>query len=739
MGVRVLYPQGRHAAGGTTVQTREAANVVVDATHFSSAINMFGRQVSAFCANGFLLILFLLIGGVAFASNSPSRVTLYPIPSEVSSSHFRVRINGHSTDVLHAASGYYLLNFDTNGPVTVSVTASSPDYWDAGVEIQPMRLGLRPVRHGATITFRMSSASKLTITRPGDHFADADILFLFANPPDHSGITSKTPNIRYYAPGVHRENIDAHSGDTIYLAEGAVVFGSLNVWRVHDVHVLGTGVIIYDGPQNPHDDEGWMHKENWHVVVMDNAHNIEIDGITCITRSRSWQIQMRDSRDIGFYNIKVIGGNPNDANQDGMDWLGGGDTTVRESFFRASDDVFALQGNWDGYDLALMRIPGHDVTNITIENTIVSTSISNTIRVAWPEKTFNSAHFHMSNVDVLHTGFGGCKVPFAFFELWADPDGKGSHSDYTFKNIRLEDWYSLFQIRQPDPRVRDITFEDIWAMDGPGMVPSVVKGDVAGVLLRGASLQGYLNAVPNVEEGAAQPEVSPSAINAHFTYTSGLLKPGRQIVFTADGPGHEGRRFEWFFGDGSRGEGREIHHAFPDAKGTLLDGTGRFRVLLHIVDAHGEQAWSSQSLVLSNLSNVSHAEPAESDTVTEDALRASGGKVFERLLHISADGGYTFTLFTSTDATIAIDALAPLHTPKPRPQVCGSTGDAVQPVRVSAVLSAGEHRIRVERQPGIENAETLPGTPADQPVLLWEGPGTDRQPIPQTAYVEVAR
>ena len=51
------------------------------------------------------------------------------------------------------------------------------------------------------------------------------------------------------------------------------------------------------------------------------------------------------------------------------------------------------------------------------------------------------------NLDVTHTGFGACKVPFAFFELWADPDGRGSHSDYRMENIRLEDWYSPCQIR----------------------------------------------------------------------------------------------------------------------------------------------------------------------------------------------------------------------------------------------------------------------------------------------------
>ena len=433
-----------------------------------------------------LAALFLIMLAPAAAIASPParpQLRMYPIPAEVASSHFRVTVNGQRTDVLHAATGYYLLNFDTSGPVNVTVTADDPHFWDSGVEVQPMRLGIRPVRRGATITFPMPGPAKLTITRPGDHFADAEILFLFANPIDHSGIAAATPHVRYFGPGAHHENIDAQSGDTIYLAGGAVIFGSLNLWQVENVHVLGTGTIIYDGPQDPHSDTGWIHKKNWHVIVMDNARNIEIDGITAITRSRSWQVQMKDSRHIGIYNVKVIGGNPNDANQDGIDWLGGGDTTIRNSFFRASDDVFAIQGNWDGYDLALMRIPGHDVTNITIEDTIASTSISNTIRVAWPQKTFNSAHFHMSNMDVIHTGFGGCKVPFAFFELWANPEGKGTHTDYRFNDIRLEDWYSLFNIDQPNASVRDIAFKDVWAMDGPAMVAPILKGDVSGVTL----------------------------------------------------------------------------------------------------------------------------------------------------------------------------------------------------------------------------------------------------------------
>lgn len=668
-----------------------------------------------------LFVLLLLSLRLALAA--PSQVKLYRLPAEVRSHHYRVTINGRAADVMHAASSYYLVNFETDGPINVSVTAEDPHFWDHGVEVQPMRLGIRPVRRGATITFPLAGPQKLSITRPGDHFADADMLFLFANlretPPD----LNQNPQIRYFGPGIHRENIDAKTGDRIYLDGGAVVLGSLNVWQVKDVRVSGQGTIIYDGPQDPHSDQGWMHKPNWHCIVMDLAHNIEVDGITCITRSRSWQIQMRDSRHIGFFNIKVIGGNPNDANQDGMDWLGGGDTTVKNSFFRASDDVFALQGNWEGYDLESMRRPGHDVTNITIEETVASTSVSNIIRVGWPEKTFNSANFQMHNMDILHTGFGACKVPFAFFELWADPNGHGRHDNYSFQNIRLEDWYSLFQIRQPAPQVRHISFREMWAMDGPAMVPSVTKGDVGAVTLIGTALQGFTPEAVAVQDGADPPGLGEAALDAGFSYTSGPLKSEQTITFAARRPPSPDVRYEWMFGDGSRAVGERVQHRFPDVNGTLLDGSGRFRILLHVRNETGEEAWSSQVLVLS----APGAPGGEPSTVPRPHPAATPIQENNFTFVVPESGGYTFTLLTSTKGSLAIDDLPPVTTPKGRAQVCGSLGNAVQPAQQSATLTKGLHVLHIERDSSLENAALVSTGKEEMPPVLWEGPGTPRQ------------
>ncbi len=656
-------------------------------------MRLFPTRISA----RFPVLLTALLCAASALARGPA--VFAPIPPEVRSTHYTVTIDGHRTPVVHAAENLYLLNFDTAGPVAVSVTAQDPHFWDRGVEVQPMRLGIRPVRHGATITFPLDRPEKISISGPGDRFAEADMLFLFANPPDTSGITAHSPAVRWYSPGVHRESIDARSGDTIYLAPGAVIFGSLNLWRVHDVRVLGRGMIVYDGPQNPADDDSWLSKPNWHAIVMRDAQNIEISGITTVVRSRTWQIQMKDSRHIGFYNFKAVAATAADANQDGLDWLGGGDTTVRDSFFRASDDVFAMYGNWEGYSDAALHTPGPDVTNITIEHTIASNSISNTVRSAWPEKIGSSAHFHMRDIDVLHTGSGDCKVPFAFFELWADPNGVGRHTDYSFENIRLEDWYSLFQIRYPNPEVRNVRFKNVWAMDGPGMVASTLSGDVRQVSLADtAETEGR---PPELLNGAAPPVVEPDLLDGSFAYTPGLLKPGQPVAFTAAAPGAQGRRFEWLFGDGTRAVGRSVTHRFPDAQGTLLDGSGRFRVLLHITGA--AESWHGEPVVLS----THPLAPLSGEVDARD-----------RVFTVPADGGYTLYVLTRAPARVSLDGLPAVASPPSRPVVCDSKESAVQPVTISAGLLAGKHRLRVETAPI-----------APEPFLLWEGPGVPRQAL----------
>jgi hypothetical protein len=420
-------------------------------------------------------------------------------------------------------------------------------------------------------------------------------------------------------------------------------------------------------------------------------------------------IQVQDSRQVTFENIKVIGGCPGNANQDGIDWLGGGDAVVRDCFFRASDDIFAIYDNWLGYDK--LSVSGNDVSNITIEDSVLSTSISNVVRVSWPQKAFNSRNFVMRNCDVIHMGIGGCRVPFALLEIWADPTGKGQHSGYLFEDIRMDYWYSLTQLRQPSPGIRDIRFRNIWAIERPALAPSVLLGDVDGVTFDNVKIGDRVATrdqdIPvEVLSGAKAPQYArtSAAPHASFTFAPSAIRPGQAVKFSAS-ESADVASYEWLFGDGAIASGKRVKHVFPDAGGTLWDGSGRFRVLLKVTGKNGKVDWTSRPVVM-----------VKSWLDTENVAGAAAGYI-----DVPVDGGYTFTLLSKDKAELRIGATLVATSPPPVPMVCGAPGNAVQAATGSIGLRAGKHRVR------------LAVADPDGFAVLWEGPGFPLQEIPARA------
>ncbi len=695
------------------------------------------------------------------AALAAPRVQPVPVPDGMRSDAFTVKVNGVPVPVAHAAASYAFASFDITGPVTVEVTASAPGFWDAGVDIQPWRLGLRPARQGQTIRFALKGPAKLSIARPGDFLNHASMLFLFAGTPPAP--PPRDPAVHVYPAGVYHQSLNPKSGETLYLQPGAYFFGSLNLWKVQGVKVLGRGTIVYDGPQDPNSDQGWMQKPDWHCIGAMDARDVQITGLTCIVRSRTWSIQMKDSTGFLYDDVRVIGGNPGNANQDGMDWLGGGDAIVRNAFLRTSDDVFAMQGNWDGYTEEDMLRPGHDVQNILVENSELSTSISNIVRAGWPRKTFNSRNFTLRNSDVLHGGIGACGQTFGLLGFWGADGAKGSHSDYTFENVWLDNWYSLVQLEQEEPALRGFAFHNIWALDQPPLAASTLVGRVSGVTFDNVKL-GQKRAMGNadlslaVQGGAAPPEyLSPYGPVAAFTVEPPVFAPGDEVTFTAEDSPHT--RFTWLFGDGTEAHGRRVRHRFPDAQGTALDevnGAGRFRVLLHAEDNLMREDWAAQDVVavaqwhnaaqvaaplvqglnwrlypgawteLPNLKAETPVVAGESPGLLADSQGFTRYvTAWDGYLDIPADGGYNFDLMARDGARLVIDGIEVARTGPPFAQVCGSPGNAVRFARGSLGLRAGRHVLHVE---GLTFASQGP------PRLLWEGPGLPLSDVPQSAY-----
>jgi hypothetical protein len=708
-----------------------------------------------------LFVSFATFVAVTPSLHAVTRVDAASVPDEMRSYFFAITVNGSRVDVAQAAANYEFASFDVIGPAEITITAAERGFWDHGVDIQPWRLGLHATRNGQTIRFRINGPAKLSVSRPDDFLNRARMLFLFAGSPPPPPPTG--PNVTVIPAGPHRQSLNPKSGDTIYLAPGAIIYGSLNLWNVENVKVMGRGTIVYDGPQAPNADEGWMQKPDWHCIGAYQARNVEIDGLTCVIRSRTWSIQMKDSSGFTYDDLRVVGGNPGNANQDGMDWLGSGDAVVRNSFFRASDDDLAMEGNWDGYTQDDMLRPGHDVRNILVENTELSTSISNIVRAGWPQKIFNSSNFTLRNSDILHAGIGACGQTFGLIGFWGAKDAKGDHQGFLFENLFLDNWYSLAQLEQEQPSLHNFVFRNIWALGQPPLAASTITGDVSGVVFDNvkygqARVDSDANLPLTVSAGTPQPKfISTHTPNATFSVAPAAAMPGKPVDFTAQlAPS---MRYIWLFGDGTVAQGRRVRHRYADALGTELDGSngaGRYRVLLHVYDKAGHQDWAEQDVVVADqwqpaataaaatqpglayaiypgewteLPDLSAQKPVESGQSTGLDANSRGftryAVAWDGFIDIPKDGGYTFYLLDPDGARLAIDGRVVAKTGPQFAQVCGSPGNAVRFAVGSLGLRTGKHGLHIE---GLYSATN------QAPRLMWQAPGGALVDVPANAY-----
>jgi hypothetical protein len=411
------------------------------------------------------------------------------------------------------------------------------------------------------------------------------------------------------------------------------------------------------------------------------------------------------------------------------------------------------------------------VGNILVENSELSTSISNIVRAGWPEKTYNSYNFTLRDSDVLASGIGSCGLPFALFTYWGDKGAKGSHSGFTFENIWMDDWYSLFQMDKEVPSLYGMNFRNIWALDQPPLVSSLINGQVEDVELQnvkyGQKTAAQDSDLPlTVNGGAPEPKFVPAdkSVHATFQVSRAVLQPGELAEVTAEPTPGRKVKYTWLFGDGTTATGRVIRHKFPDAEGTELDGdrngAGRFRVLLKVASTEAverpPQDWASAGVVV-----VGRWHPAAAKASTQPGLLyqvypgswpdfpvfakevamrngiaatpspADAGAfthyaaTYEGLIEAPADGGYSLHLLSRDGARLFLDGELVAQTGPPFAEVCGSPANAMRYARGTIGLRAGKHSLRLE---SLETAS--PGIVR----LLWEGPGISLADVPASAF-----
>ncbi len=458
-----------------------------------------------------------LVGAVALAvATTPAaetEVTPHPVPWEFASARYGVTVNGKPVTVFFAAMNLHFASFDFTGQAEVQVTINETDYnrsdgktylkpdefWQGNAVVRPLARGIQPTTDGRKVSFSVTQPGQYSIERPGTgHFED-EVLFLFANPTEKDIPRPDDAKVIWLGAGTHQRTVDLTSGQTLYLAPGAVLYGAINIWDAENVRISGRGTVVYNGPNARNFDSGWMSRPNWHPLTTHNVKHLAVDGVTFVNRARTWSLQFRGTTDSTFDNIKVIASTPENLNCDGMDWYGGGRAVVRDSFFRTADDIFAVHPEQASIALRVDRgggghLPGAPHTKtpptrgefhgLKVERCIFWPTVANIFRAGWNNQSLTTSDVIIRDCDVIHSRELREKpwmgADWALFTT-VIPDGSGvcEHRDYLFEEIRIEHPFALLGVNWPEATLRNFQFKNIQIAGAAGK--SLLKANADGM------------------------------------------------------------------------------------------------------------------------------------------------------------------------------------------------------------------------------------------------------------------
>jgi hypothetical protein len=381
--------------------------------------------------------------------------------------------------------------FDMEQPATVTVTLPRQVH---SVKVLPASAGIVPAIAGNTFSFQLATPRKLTFEVNGEW---VNALHVFANPPETDVPDINDPKVIYFGPGIHEfYTLKIYGGQTLYLAEGAILKGKLRDDEPYTIEYHGGAKRYVE-----------------HTAIELNGNNIRICGRgiidmeDCTTHSRrtmearsctnltvegvifrnaaEWNLALHDCDGVDVHNIKILGYR---ANSDGIDICSSRGVTVDDCFIRTLDDLVVVKT--EQYYPSQSR-------NITVRNCILWNEVAHALSLG-AEITAGMDNILFTDCDVIHDK--GREWTLRVYHC-----DKAIVSNIRFENIRVEESKKLISLWigenswwTSDPErghISDVTFKDIAAQGAPLTVE--LKGYDATHKVSNVSLENVrLNGAP---------------------------------------------------------------------------------------------------------------------------------------------------------------------------------------------------------------------------------------------------
>lgn len=263
-----------------------------------------------------------------------ARVSLVP---------FNRRWPGHQRQIDQSE----LINFlsmATDEPLNFRIRPKKP--FDK-VTIRPLSLGIEPiVSEDGEISFTLDKPAYFTV----EPYCRENALHLFVDPIAEYKVDVNSPDVIYYGAGAHEVgDIVLTSNQTLFIDEGAVVYGCIKAIDAENIKIIGRGIL-----DNSHNKEIILFEANvannfaavnnatrQHTIQLEYCTNVEIEGIT-IRDSLVYNIRPIGCENLNISNVKIIGCWR--FNSDGIDMHNCLNVVIDNCFLRTFDDSICVKG-----------------------------------------------------------------------------------------------------------------------------------------------------------------------------------------------------------------------------------------------------------------------------------------------------------------------------------------------------------------------------------------------------------
>ena len=352
------------------------------------------------------MALFLFL---AAASSPAATLVTYPPPAGVTPANdYQVKVEDRELFVYNAPIAS-IASFDFEGPVTVTITANRDVKW---VDVRPKQLGIKPEFKGREIRFTLKKPCNLSVELNGEILRHP--LYLFANPLEKRAPNPGDKDVIFFEGGkVHQvKNLELKSGQTVYIAGGAIVQGAIRAQNAENIRILGRGIL--DGTFN----REW--KANQFLSFRD-CRDVTIEGVTLVN-SFTWQIVPVHCENVKIRNVKIASDNGSD---DGIDIVRCKKVTIQNCFFHTKDDCIVIKTIWD-------YPPEAGVENVRVSECVFwNAAWGNALEIGFELRAREVRDVVFENCDVIHVEDG------AVFSI--HNGDTATVRDIRFENIRVED------------------------------------------------------------------------------------------------------------------------------------------------------------------------------------------------------------------------------------------------------------------------------------------------------------